>query len=304
MAVPDFQSLMLPILKFARDGKDHTVRDAINTLAHEFELSDEDLRLRLPSGTQTTFGNRTNWACTYLKQAGLLQSTGRGHFQILQRGLEVLKTDPSKIDIGFLERFEEFVAFRSKSRQHPTRVQGGKETQEDQTPEELLEASYENLRAGLAQQLLERIRACSPAFFERLVVDLLVEMGYGGSREDAGEAVGHTGDGGIDGIIKEDKLGLDAVYIQAKRWENSVGRPIVQTFAGSLEGQRARKGVLITTSTFTQDARDYVTRIEKRIVLIDGQQLAGLMIDHGIGVTDIAQYRVSRVDSDYFEEEP
>jgi restriction system protein len=302
MPVPDFQSLMLPILKFAKDGNDHSVRDAINALAAEFHLSDEDVRDRLPSGTQTTFGNRTNWACTYLKQASLLQSTGRGHFQITPRGLEVLKTNPSRIDIGFLERFEEFVAFRARSRQHPRKGEEAQHIDQDQTPEELLEASYENLRRDLAQQLLERIRACSPAFFEKLVVDLLVEMGYGGSREDAGQAVGHTGDGGIDGIIKEDKLGLDAVYIQAKRWENSVGRPIVQTFAGSLEGQRARKGVLITTSTFTQDAKDYVTRIEKRIVLVDGQQLANLMIDHGIGVTEIAKYRVSRVDFDYFEE--
>lgn len=196
------------------------------------------------------------------------------------------------------------MAFRSRSRQHTKKVEGSTQKDQDQTPEELLETTYENLRRDLGQKLLERIRACSPEFFERLVVDLLVEMGYGGSREDAGQAVGHTGNEGIDGIIKEDKLGLDTVYIQAKRWENSVGRPIVHQFAGSLDGKKARKGVLITTSTFTQDAKDYVTQIEKRIALVDGQQLANLMIDHGIGVTEIAEYRVSRVDFDYFEEEP
>jgi restriction system protein len=171
------------------------------------------------------------------------------------------------------------------------------------SPDERLEASYQQLREALAQDLLERIKQASPTFFERLVIDLLVAMGYGGSRRDAGEAVGRSGDGGIDGIIKEDRLGLDFVYVQAKRWEGSVSRPTVQAFAGSLEGQRARKGVLITTSTFTREARDYVTRIEKRIVLIDGDQLTQLMIDHGVGVADVTSYHVKRVDTDYFGDE-
>lgn len=198
--------------------------------------------------------------------------------------------------MGFLRQYPEFVQFR-----RARRPAAGEEI--DETPEEILESSYQNLRRDLAKELLERIMSCSPTFFEGLVVDLLVAMGYGGSRIDAGQAVGQSHDGGIDGIIKEDKLGLDVVYVQAKRWEATVGRPKVQTFAGSLEGLRARKGVLITTSQFSQEARDYVKRIEKRIVLINGEQLAELMIDHGIGTTEVASYPLKKVDLDYFGEE-
>ncbi len=303
MPVPDFQSLMLPLLQFARDGEDHTVREALDVVASELRLSDEDRREQLPSSGQSTFGNRMAWAGVYLRQAGLLESPRRGHFRITQRGLEVLKNPPPRIDIKFLAGFEEFAASRARPRRQPGKGDVTPDATQEETPEELLEASYEHLRKDLAEQLLDKVRKCSPRFFERLVVDLLVAMGYGGSREDAGQAVGQSGDEGIDGIIKEDKLGLDAVYIQAKRWANSVGRPIVQAFAGSLEGQRARKGVLITTSSFTQDAIDYVTRIEKRIVLIDGGRLASLMIDHGIGITEVARYQINRVDLDYFEED-
>jgi restriction system protein len=170
------------------------------------------------------------------------------------------------------------------------------------TPQEALEESFKLLRASLAQDLLERIKAASPSFFENLVVELLVSMGYGGSREDAGEAVGRSGDGGIDGIIKEDRLGLDFIYVQAKRWNATVGRPDIQAFAGSLEGQRARKGVFITTSQFTREAYDYVSRIEKRIVLIEGAELAELMIDYGVGVTEVATYQIYRLDADYFDD--
>jgi restriction system protein len=205
---------------------------------------------------------------------------------------------PPQIDRKFLEQFPEYADFRALSRGVEKLDEGGEEA--SQTPEEILELSYQSLRRDLAQELLERIMRCSSQFFERLVVELLVVMGYGGSRKDAGEAVGQSGDGGIDGIIKEDRLGLDVVYIQAKRWEGTVGRPVVQTFAGSLEGQRARKGILITTSQFSKEARDYVDRIEKKIVLIDGQQLAQLMIDHNVGVAEVETYTVKRVDLDYF----
>lgn len=249
MAVPDFQSLMLPLLKIAGDGQEHSLSETIDVLALEFGLTEAERKELLPSGRQSRFDNRVGWARTYLKKAGLIESTGRGVFRISKRGYGVLKDKPAKIDMKFLEQFPEYVEFRSVSQQVDKPDEKGDES--DQTPEEILELSYQGLRQDLAQELLERVKECSPRFFEKLVVDLLVAIGYGGSRKDAGEAVGRTGDGGIDGIIKEDKLGLDVVYIQAKKWDGTVGRPAVQTFAGSLEGLRARKGVMITTSQFS-----------------------------------------------------
>ncbi|HUW97132.1 MAG TPA: restriction endonuclease [Anaerolineae bacterium] len=297
--IPDFQSTMLPLLRLAKDGGEHTLREAIESLAEHFELKPAERRELLPSGRQSTFDNRVGWASTYLKKAGLLESTGRGRFRITSRGLEVLEGEPPAIDVGFLQQFPEFVDFRSRS--SPT-DQAEPAREADQTPEEVIESGYQALRNDLAEELLEQVMSCSPQFFEKLVVDLLVEMGYGGSRKDAGQAVGQSGDAGIDGIIKEDKLGLDVVYVQAKRWANTVGRPVVQSFAGSLEGQGANKGVLITTSDFSNGARDYVGRIQKKIVLIDGRQLADLMIDHGIGVSDVTTYTLRQVDTDYFSE--
>jgi restriction system protein len=230
----------------------------------------------------------------------LLESTGRGRFRITPLGLEVLHARPERIDIAFLERFPGFKEFKTYKGPELSDTS----TQEvTETPEESLETAYQDLRRSLAEDILERVKRCSPQFFEKLVVDLLVAMGYGGSRKDAGKAVGKSGDGGVDGIIKEDRLGLDAVYIQAKRWEAAVGRPVVQGFAGSLEGYRARKGVLISTSTFTAEAQDYINRIEKKIVLIDGEQLAQFMIDHNVGVMEVATYRVKKANADYFDEE-
>ena len=307
MAIPDFQTAMLPILKLAGDGAEHTLAEALESLARDFKTTEEERNQLLPSGRQRTLNNRVGWAKTYLQKAGLLESIGRGRFRITARGNEVLQGHPNRIDMKFLTRFPEYNAFaalrHSNSGQtvetpSPSAV---KETTE--TPEEVLEESYQELRRGLADELLEHIKSCSPQFFEKLVVDLLVTMGYGGSRKDAGQAVGQSGDEGIDGIIKEDRLGLDVVYIQAKRWANTVGRPVVQAFAGSLEGQRARKGVLITTSDFSRESRDYVKHIEKKIVLIDGEELAKLMIDHGIGVTEVATYTVKKIDLDYFGDE-
>ena len=298
MTVPDYQTLMLPLLQIAADEQEHVVGEVVQELAEHFRLTPDDRKQLLPSGRQATFDNRTGWATTYLAKAGLLERTGRGRFHITKRGLDVLTSLPNAINIGFLKQVPEFVEFQSASRKAESQPAA-----ELETPEELLEVSYQNLRLSLAQELLERVKKCSPQFFEHLVVDLLVAMGYGGSRKDAGQAVGQSGDGGVDGIIKEDKLGLDIVYIQAKRWEAAVGRPTVQGFAGSLEGQRARKGVLITTSQFTADAKDYVNRIEKKIILIDGEQLAQLMIDYDIGVAGLATYHVKKIDLDYFGEE-
>ncbi len=301
MSIPEYQKFFLPVLRFAGDGKNHSYGEMYAAIATEFKLTDEDRAELLPSGTARKFENRAAWAITYLSKARLLDRVSRGIFRISERGEEVLKKKPAGLNNKFLRQFSEFVEF-TRGAKIPTKKE--EETEEDTlgTPYETLEEAYQSLRRTLAQELLDRVRACSPQFFERLVVDLLVAIGYGGSRKDAGQAVGRSGDGGIDGIIKEDKLGLDAVYIQAKRWEATVGRPTVQEFAGSLEGHRARKGVLITTSKFSQDAKDYVGRIEKKIVLVDGEQLAQLMIDHKIGVTDVASYSVNRVDSDYFEE--
>lgn len=300
MAVPDYQSLMLPLLKLTSDRQEHSLSEAIEILSQQFGLSNDDRKELLPSGRQAKFDNRVGWACTYIKKAGLLESTRRGKFQITTRGIEVLKSNPEYINNTFLKQYPEFIEFQNLSRKGST--ENGNDPEPNQTPEETLESSYQDLRSELAQELLERIKKLSPKFFENLVVDLLVAMGYGGSRKDAGQAVGQSGDGGIDGIIKEDRLGLDFVFIQAKRWEATVGRPVVQAFAGSLEGQRARKGVMITTSQFSQDAKEYVKIIEKKIVLIDGEQLCQLMIDYGIGVTEVVSYIVKKVDEDYFGE--
>lgn len=302
MTVPDFQTLMLPLLKIAGDGQEHRLGEIIETLADQFHLSDEDRKEMLPSGKQAKFDNRVGWAKTHLKKAGLIESSGYGKFRITHTGTEVLKRNPSLINLRYLEQFPSFMEFRAIGRQSNRQDEDEKEVAK-QTPDETLDSLYQSLNRDLAQELLERIKTCSPRFFENLVVDLLVAMGYGGSRKDAGQAVGKSGDGGIDGIIKEDRLGLDVVCIQAKRWEGTVSRPTVQAFAGSLDGQRAKKGVLITTSQFSQDAKDYVTRIEKKIVLIDGVQLAQLMIDHGVGVTEVATYTIKKADIDYFSEE-
>lgn len=302
MAIPDYQSIMLPLLKLASDKKVHSLRTAIEKLAHQFSLTAEEREELLPSGRQATFDNRVGWARTYLKKAGLLTSPKRGYFEITARGLDVLKQNPETITWQYLMQFEEFVEFQSpKEKTAVSSTPLVNDKVDDQTPEEEMETVYQQLREELASELLDAIKGCTPTFFEHLVVDLLVKMGYGGTRKDAGEAIGKSGDGGIDGIIKEDRLGLDIVYIQAKKWDgNVIGRPEIQKFAGALQGQRARKGVFITTSTFTQHARDFVSRIDSKIVLIDGEQLAQLMIDYDMGVSRIATYDIKRVDSDYF----
>ncbi len=304
MSVPEFQAFMLPVLQTCRDGKEHHVREIMDLVAKQMNISSDDRRERLPSGRATKFDNRVLWASTYLRKAGLLESVARGKVKITANGLKVLDKKPARIDTKYLSQFDKFRDFteadHSESKDSPEEA-GDKTLDSDLTPAEALERTYSFLSSELARDLLEYVKNGSPRFFEELVVELLVAMGYGGSMQDA-QAVGRSGDGGIDGVIKEDKLGLDVVYVQAKRWQNSVGRPIIQGFAGSLDGVRARKGVFITTSSFTNDAREYVNKIDKKIVLIDGEQLAQLMLEHGIGVSEVNRYVIHKIDVDYFEE--
>jgi len=306
MTIPDFQAIMLPLLQYASDGKEHSLRDAITYLADIFNLIDEERKELLASGQQAVFDNRVGWARTYLKKADLLVSPKRGYFQITDKGKDVLIQNPGEINIKFLNQFPGFIEFKTTKKDNDKLDSEITEIIEisETTPQESIEFGYQKIRKELELELLNRVKSCSPDFFERLVVDLLIRMGYGGSRRDAGRAIGKSGDGGIDGIIKEDKLGLDIVYIQAKRWDNTVvGRPEIQKFVGALHGQRARKGVFITTSRFSQEAREYVSIIDSKIVLIDGQELAQLMIDNHVGVSTVSIYEIKKIDSDYFTDE-
>lgn len=303
MPVPDFQQFMFPILLYLQDDEVRNTSERREWLAQYFKLSAQELAELLPSGKGTRFNNRQHWAAVYLRNAGLLSQEGRGLVRITEQGRKALQDaeQGQVINTEYLKQFPKFQEFQNRS----TSDSGDKSIPAStspviETPEEAIQQAYLRLRSALATDLLAKIKTSTPSFFEQLVIDLLVAMGYGGSRADAAQAVGGSGDGGVDGYIKEDKLGLDSIYLQAKRWDNPVGRPTVQAFAGSLEGFRAHKGVLITTSIFTSDARDYVRRIAKTIVLIDGAQLTSLMIDHGVGVADVANYPVKRIDEDYF----
>lgn len=309
MPIPDYQTVMLPLLRLAKDGSERKFRDAVEHLAQEFGLTDDERTELLPSGTAPLFDNRVGWARTYLKQAGLLASPKRGFLRITERGKALLAKQPTRIDVELLDQFDEFRAFRTRRRETANEVAPVQQPAEEhepppsQTPEDLLASAYRRLRSDLELDLLDQVKAVTPAFFERLVIDLLVAMGYGGSRQDAGRAIGKSGDGGIDGIIKEDKLGLDVIYVQAKRWEGTVGRPEIQKFAGALQGHRATKGVFITTSGYSREAMDYSNMINTKIILIDGQQLAGMMIDHNVGVSTVGMYELKKIDADYFEGE-
>lgn len=303
MTIPDYQTIMLPLLRFAADRKEHSTREAIEHLASEFSLSEEQRREMLPSGAAKLFDNRVGWASTYLRRAGLIESKGRGVFHITARGKDVLVANPAEIDIKFLDQYPEFLEFKQARRDRAIKVEKKITLPGEVNPEEALESAFLELREDLASDLIQNVKKCAPDFFERIVVEVLLRMGYGGSRKEAGEAIGRTGDEGIDGIIKEDRLGLDIIYIQAKRWENTVGRPEIQKFAGALQGQRARKGIFITTSDFTKDALQYVKNIDTKIILIDGRQLAQLMIEHDVGVSPVVSYEIKKIDSDYFIED-
>lgn len=300
MAVPGYERFMLPMLCVMADGAERSTGDVFEAVADSMGLTDEDRSEMLRSGNQTRARNRFSWAMVYLCKAGVLDKPARGRIRISARGTELLRENLPEINSGVLRRYEEFNQF-SVRRRGDSEDRGG--LGDKATPEERLEAAHEELRASLAADLLDRVSSCSPKFFEQLVVDLLVAMGYGGSRADAAQVVGKSGDGGIDGTIKEDKLGLDVIYVQAKRWEGTVGRKEIQSFAGSLEGERASKGVFITTSTFSAEAKEYVKKIGKKVVLVDGKDLAELMIDHAVGCAEVTRYIVSKPDSDYFEGE-
>jgi len=301
MPIPDYQKFMLPILRCIADGEEHPIREIYDNIAEKFGLTEDDKAERTPSGTTQIYKNRIGWAKTYLKKAVLISYPKRGTIQITDRGSGILEENPQNIDSKYLQRFEEFQEFQELKGKITDPEVIINPNPSDKTPQEILGDSYQKIHNQLADELLEQISNCSPAFFEILVLDLLVAMGYGGSKHDAAEAVGRSGDDGIDGIIKEDKLGLDVVLIQAKRWQNTVGRPDIQAFVGSLAGNRAKKGVFITTSKFSREAQEYVKRIEQRVILIDGQRLTKLMIDNDVGVSEEERYIVKRIDMDYFE---
>lgn len=305
MPIPDYQTIMLPLLQLLADKREYIFKDAVAILGKQFKLTDQELSELLPSGQSLLFANRVGWARTYLKKAGLLDAPKRGMASITARGLEVLKKNPKKIDNNLLKQFPEFLEFQNIKKEEAGALGATDNSQtEKQTPEETIDLAYQNIRQSLAQELIDTVRRLTPAFFERLVVELLVKMGYGGSIKDAGKAIGKTGDEGIDGTIKEDKLGLDIIYIQAKRWQagNNVGRPELHKFVGALAGQGAKKGIFITTSSFSKDALNYAPKNETKIVLIDGVQLAQLMIDYNLGVSVQRAYEIKRLDNDYFEE--
>jgi len=292
------------MLRIAADGKEHRISEVATQLAEEFKLSEADRSELLPSGKMTRFRNRIYWTRVHLGKALLLDATARGRFKITQRGRDLLATNPPTMNITTLLQYPEFAVFRQTNAHQATATDTTTES-EQQTPEERLEESYQSLRKELAGVIIAEIMKCSPEFFEQLVIDLLLAMGYGGSRADAGKAVGKSGDGGIDGIIKEDRLGLDIVYVQAKRWKEgiTVGTPEVRAFVGSLVGHGATKGVMITTSHFAPGAFQYAQKLQQKVVLIDGEQLAQLMIDFNVGVTTASSYTVKKIDLDYFGEE-
>lgn len=302
--IPDYQTCMLPLLTSLKDGKEHSSKELIAKLIIDFNLTEEEINEQIPSQRQPTINNRIHWANTYMRKAGLIDSVSRGIYRITEEGLRVLNANPTRIDVKFLSKYPDFVEFqKGTSKVISTRNEKTQELEITQTPEEALETIYSQLSSALAHDLLEKVLSQTPNFFENLVVELLVKMGYGGSIEDAGKAIGKSGDEGIDGVIKEDKLGLDVIYVQAKRWQpgNTVGRPELQAFVGALAGQGGKKGVFITTSSFTREAEAYNPQNVK-IVRIDGKKLAQLMIDYNIGVSTRAMYEIKRIDLDYFEE--
>jgi restriction system protein len=305
--IPDFQTIMLPLLKILQDGREHSLRDIISKISDQFNLTEEERVQLLPSANQAIINNRVGWARTYLKKANLLETPKRAVLKITADGVNVLAKNLSRVDVKFLQtfpKFQEWINSYATKSNDVEAIEGEIkiEIQTGKTPEELLDYSYNQLKEELASEIIDKVKSCSPAFFELLVIDLLIKMGYGGSRKEAGEVLGKSGDGGIDGIIKEDKLGLDTIYIQAKRWDNTVTIHQVRDFAGSLLSKKAKKGIFISTSSFPVSAKEFVSSIEPKIVLIDGNELANLMIEYKVGVSVKKVYEVQRLDSDYFEE--
>ena len=305
MAVPDFQSIMLPLLEFCADNKEHTARELIDAMAKRFNLTDEEKKELLPGGTQGKFSNRVSWTKAHLKMAGLVEMPKRGVCKITEKGMQVLQSNPGKINLHFLSQLPEYAEYRKT---HDKQAAGEEGKDEDSqldlmTPREILDSADKRMRDELVAELLKTIKTCSPSFFEKLVVDVIVKMGYGGPRQDAGYVTGKTGDGGIDGFINEDKLGLDVIYIQAKRWDSIVGRPEIQKFVGALAGKKAKKGLFISTSSYSTEAVAYAEQLDLKVVLIGGETLAQYMIDHNVGVSTIGVYYLKKIDFDYFEDE-
>lgn len=333
MPIPNYQTLMLPLLRISADGKEHRISDVIGRLAEEFGLTDEERQITIPSGNEPKFNNKTHWAKTYLSQAGLLELTRRAHFRITDRGRGVLSANPEKIDNKFLDQFPEFRSFKARSRTplptsldsvlppvkvptslssqlvsevaDPTMVAVSDAILDAETPDEILRMTSRTIEATLAKQLIDRILLAPPVFFENLIVTLLIAMGYGGSRENAGRAIGKSGDGGIDGVIDQDPLGLDRVYIQAKRYkaDSGVGAPDIQAFSGSLGANKASKGIFVTTSYFTKAASQFAEKHQYKLVLVDGEQLASLMIRHNVGVRVDDTIYIKKLDEDFFGED-
>lgn len=300
MTMPQFRYIILPFLKHLSDGKEYSMKEIESALASEFKLTEEELSQTTPSGRMAIFSNRIGWSKTYLKKAGLVDSPRKSFVKITKQGIDVLSKNPKIIDTKFLNNFSSFREFQYGDDEGVSQV---KEEISENTPEEIMEEGYQSILKNVQAELLTNLKNSSPTFFEQAVVDLLIAMGYGGSRKDAGQAIGKSGDEGIDGFIKEDKLGLDMIYIQAKRWENPVGRPEVHSFVGALSGKFSKKGILITTSRFTKEALSYVEKLEYKIILIDGWRLVQLMSEYNVGVSTVAKYEVKKIDTDYFTED-
>lgn len=298
--IPDFQSIMLPILKSFKESEIKSSKELRFNMVNHFNITEEEQKEKIPSGKQFTYSNRIAWAISYLKMAELIFSPKRGSYRITEEGVNVLKNPPEKITISFLKQFKIFSKNRNPERDE---IIEQDEQITEKTPDELIEIGYKQIKNELSLQLLNQIKDDSPYFFEKLVLDLLLKMGYGGSEIDSGELTQKGSDEGIDGIIKEDRLGLDKIYIQAKRWENHVGRPEIQKFVGALHGKRAKKGIFITTSTFSKDAYNYAQNLDVAVILIDGKKLAEYMIENELGVTLKQNYKIYNIDSDYFIED-
>jgi len=308
MAIPDYQTLMRPLLVCLLDKKAHKLSSLVEALSDEFKLSPQERLDRIPSGSSTYIHGRVGWARTYLKQAGLVAAPQRGYLEITALGHKAITECPERIENSYLKQFESFQLFlkRSKSKQTDLDIEQNTATDDSLIdPLERLEQAHAEINASLVSDLLQLIREQTPIFFERLVVDLMLAMGYGGWSTQAGQATQYTADGGIDGIINEDPLGLETIYLQAKRYKegNTIGRPAIQAFVGALEMKRARKGVFITASSFSREALEYVSLIDKKVILIDGQQLAEYMIHYKVAVSNKERYQINVIDSDYFNED-
>jgi restriction system protein len=303
MAIPDFQSLMLPIMRIAADGAEHTARELRQRIGEQLGLTEEERKELLPSGSQPVFTNRLAWARSHLTMAGLLEKTGKGRFRITKRGKEAMASNPASINLRFLFQFPEYAEARNRAKTDPlVEISVDVPASETTSPQERIDLAFRELNNSLITDLRGKLATIDPFRFEQLVLDLLVKMGYGGSKKEAAQVTQRTGDQGIDGVINEDRLGLDVIYVQAKRWKHNVGRPEIQNFVGALAGKKANKGIFITTSSFHDNATDYAAGLHNKVILVDGRRLAELMIEHGIGVAEEHAYSIRKIDSDYFDE--